>query len=307
MGFLGFSLAILFMIGILFVVWAVTLWVGFSGTVWSMIGLFFSRVMRKAGRTSSKTVKRVSIIALVASLAIFALPLSIAGVLVWSLATPPEDFVETEIRIEGELEEDFDSFTADGMVYHALELSPDYEGCQAIATPIFSYMPEGMLSRSEWMTFYRIENGEDFDLIWDGEYQFFCTDEDRDAILAHYEQTDVRWYLRKYPEFDLYSDEDPPRVEPSPEALQVINTLLSLPATAYSDGAVEYSRSYFIDLEQVSRDGAVFFDYYALYVLDGAVYYAPDAILTDNYTLEGDHYRLSDEMAKAILAMFDAD
>lgn len=142
----------------------------------------------------------ISIAVLVVGLLVAALPVLLVGGILLENAKIPEDFQHTGIVID-ENSYQPDTFTADGTVYHALELEANPPVCAAVAEAVFCYKPEGFLSRSQWGNYYRLENGQDFDLIWDGSGRLYCPAEQTDAVLAHYAACDNIW---------MYATEDVP-------------------------------------------------------------------------------------------------
>lgn len=209
---------------------------GIVGIIISIAGLIISRVMRRSGRRFAKAVKVISIIWLIGSIVLTAIPTSFFGFIFYINSTPPEDYVDTDIIIEGDIYQN-DYFTADGKVYRLLDLDAYYDGCKEKATPVFSYKPEGILNRAQWQNYYRIENERDFDLIWNGSNELFCTDDEREAIIEYYNSSEYAW---TYTDVTDYDEEDPPVEQPVPDDLkEALKLYMSLDTSKLSK--IEFS------------------------------------------------------------------
>lgn len=130
---------------------------------------------------------------LIGGIVIAMLPVGFFGFILWVNATPPEDFVETQIVIE-ENGYQTERFTADGVVYQSLELIPNYDICKENSAPVFCYKTPGFWNRAQWGNYYTLENDAGFDLIWSPYGGLFCPADQADAVLAHYRQAGTVWY-----------------------------------------------------------------------------------------------------------------
>lgn len=175
---------------------------GIIGIIISIAGLIISKVIRKSGNRFAKSVKVISIIWMIGSIILTAIPTSFFGFIFYINSKLPENYVETDILVEGNIYQD-DHFIADGKVYRLLDFEANSDGCKDKAIPVFSYKPMGILMRSQWTNFYRIETGQDFDLIWDGECALFCTDDEREDIIGYFSTCNYQWTYCDTSDYDL--------------------------------------------------------------------------------------------------------
>lgn len=209
---------------------------GIIGIIISIAGLIISRIMRRSGRRFAKAVKVISIIWMIGSIILTAIPTSFFGFIFYINSTPPEDYVDTDIIIEGDIYQN-DYFTAGGKVYKLLDFEAYYDGCKSKATPVFSYKPEGILNRAQWQNYYRIENEHDFDLIWNGSNELYCTDDERKAITQYYNSVEYTWM---YVDVTDYDEDEPPIDQSVPDDLtEALNLYLSLDTSKLSK--IEFS------------------------------------------------------------------
>lgn len=173
------SLAFLIIMGILVVL-------GLGATVVGLIGLII------CAKKQHKALSGIFTAVMIVGILLIVFPGILVGGILYTNTVPPADFVETHIVIEGDIYQD-DSFTADGITYRKLELIAQDEPCRMAASPVFSYMPDGILNRSQWCNLYRLENGQNFDLIWDGYSTFYCPEDQADTITDYYENGPRMW------------------------------------------------------------------------------------------------------------------
>lgn len=159
---------------------------GLVVAVGALIGTILSAVHKR------KTLCIVMSILLAVGLMIVAVPVTLVGFILYTNTIVPSDFVDTGIVIEGDIYQD-DYFTANGVTYRKLDLDPNYAVCENIATPVFSYKPEGILNRHEWQNFYRLETDHSFELIWDGSFQLYCPAQQFSAVTNYYSSCNQKY------------------------------------------------------------------------------------------------------------------
>lgn len=247
---------------------------GIVGIIISIAGLIISRVMRKSGRKYAKAVKVISIVWMIGSIILTAIPTSFFGFIFYINSKLPEGYVDTDIIIEGDIYQN-DYFTADGKVYRLLDLDAYYDGCKEKATPVFSYKPEGILNRAQWQNYYRIETEPGFDLIWNGEGSLFCTDEEREKIVDYYTQSDLKWV---YSDWNDYDEGELHLMHPLPaDAAEAMNLYLSidtktLPETVFT--LDDYDKLIITDItvEGISKDEVVCAHYFSFTLSEDGAY-----------------------------------
>ena len=127
----------------------------------------------------------VSIVAIVLSSVVTLIPVGFFSFIIYVNATPPEDFVETDIVIE---ENGYQSerFTADGTVYVALSFEGDYDYISEHSRPVFSYKTLGFINNAWCGNYYQVDNDHGFTLICDDMSNLFCPENEKDMIEAFY-------------------------------------------------------------------------------------------------------------------------
>lgn len=284
------------------IILAISLIIGLGGIVLSIVGLIISRAMKRAGRAHGKTLTAISAVVLVFSLLMTVIPASFFGFIYHFNSTPPMEYVETNILVErSESSEEF--FTANGLTYRALDFEPNTAVCREKGVAVFSYKPEGFLNRHLWQNYYRIETGQDFDLIWDGNYILFCTDEDRKAILDYYSQPANTWCAFDHTDYDPQTEE-PPSYPLSAETTAAMETLIGISEADLPSSTITLTKYRDISIEGYSMDGVVSRHYYSFYVSKDGVYSAYDIYYAEDGTISFTGYRLPDEIGAPIMEQF---
>lgn len=151
--------------------------------------------MSRRGVAAGKPLSIVFAVVLGFGVLMVTLPIGFFGFIVYVNSTPPYDYVETAVVIEENGYQDT-RFTADGVVYRVLELEANFEVCDTLAEPVFSYKTAGFLNGSQCGNYYRLENDRNFDLIWDGGSLLFSPEDQAEEIFAYYtEECGSEWYF----------------------------------------------------------------------------------------------------------------
>ena len=112
------------------------------------------------------------------------LPVGFVGFVLLSNFCMDASVVETGIAIE-EPGYPGETFTADGVVYELLPVYFDFEYCQDHSEPVFTYTWEDILGNDIPGNLFRVENPQDFDLIWDGCDVLYCPTHEVDEVMAY--------------------------------------------------------------------------------------------------------------------------
>ena len=121
------------------------------------------------------------------------LPVGFVGFVLLSNFRMDASVVETGIAIE-EPGYPGETFTADGVVYEMLPIYSDFIHCSAHSEAVFTYTWEDMLGWDTPGTLYRVENPQNFDLIWDGCDVLYCPTEQVDDAIGYYSSLEgIQW------------------------------------------------------------------------------------------------------------------
>ncbi len=181
-----------------------------------------------------------------------------------------------------------------------MELEANYEVCDTLAEPVFSYQTAGFLNGSQCGNYYRLENDRDFDLIWDSGSLLFSPEDQAEDILAYYtEECGSKWYFYDY--------EDCTLCRLSAEAEQAMNELSaydldSMPQTELVSDTL--SEIYIVEW---SSDGIVWRQSFDLIFEKNAAYLVYTSVYDENgmgtYTV----VRLPIEIERPLLAAFSEE
>lgn len=257
---------------------------GIVGIIISIAGLIISKVMRKSGNRFAKAVKVISIIWMIGSIILTAIPTSFFGFIFYINSKLPENYVETDILVEGNIYQD-DHFTADGKVYRLLDFEANSDGCKDKATPVFSYKPMGILMRSQWTNFYRIETDQDFDLIWNGDCALYCTDDDREEIIEYYGTCGYQWTYCD--PMDLATEDEPTTYHLPEDAIDGMKEYIKLDISKlakeeFNESEIDELRVGVLHIDAFSDDG-VCSRFFNIYVMKDGVYEYLETTFGDEY------------------------
>jgi len=164
-------------------VFGVLFFIGLIGITVGAVGLGVMQHRTKKGiRTPLPTII-IWAVALSIGLLLFSTSVGFGGGLVWSHATPPEGFVETEIVIE-EKGYQAERFTADGITYEALGIY--VVDPSVIGDAVFTYKVDGFLQRIHWGNYYTVTNGNGFSLVCDASGLLFAPTKDLETVITYY-------------------------------------------------------------------------------------------------------------------------
>lgn len=245
-----------------------------------VIFLIISAVLKKRHNNAGNPLLIIGTIGLITG---FILCLPMTALLGWfgfSQTQPPEDFVETEIVIEENGYQDT-RFTADGVLYEVLDFEAEFFECNHVAEPVFSYKTEGLFNGKDCGNYYRIENEQGFDLIWDNSSRLFCPAEEKERVMTYYLREDLNDWRYCTPES---SDYPAVWVDAEYEALFVefyLQDLDALEKTVTRDIGDEAERVEFFAYSSDNLltkyncvfhiiDGEAYFEYEVEYFEDGA-------------------------------------
>lgn len=251
----------------------VMLFAGVIGFFIGLAGLIVSIILRKFGKKWATILIVITAIVLIVSLVIALIPIGFFTFIYRVNTEPPLDFVETDIVIEenGYQEE---RFTADGVVYEVLPLEADFEGCSAIATPVFSYYTEGFLKGSQCGNYFDLAVSADFTLIWDGLNLLFSTAEEREEILTYYDEaadSAVAWSFFDWTNYEGEEIDYTPLSAEGSAAMDAFVTGDYTPLPARSVTLTDYRD---ISVKGTDADGAVLLhSISAFFLSDGQIYY----------------------------------
>lgn len=152
------------------------------------------------------------IAALVLGTLMMLLPIGFVGFILFSNFSVVSDFTETDIVIEepGYPEQ---SFTADGVVYEMLPVCTNFDYCIDHSEPVFTFTWEDLLGVETFGNLYRVENPQDFDLIWDGCDVLYCPADQTETVMAYYSGMEgIQWmsFNSAWIEADVWGSEDVP-------------------------------------------------------------------------------------------------
>lgn len=254
----------------------VMLVIGVIGFFIGLAGLIVSIILRKFGKRWATVLIVIAAIVVAVSLVIALIPIGFFVFIYRVNTEPPPDFVETDIVIEENSYQE-KRFTADGVVYEVLPLEADFEGCLAIATPIFSYYTEGFLNGSQCGNYYRLAVSADFTLIWDGSNLLFSTAEEREKILAYYDEASHSEVVWSFYDWTNYESEELLYTPLSAGGSAAMNAYVACDFTEFPSVSVTLTDYREISVKGTDRDGAVELYYISFFISDGQIYY------TDTY------------------------
>lgn len=217
-----------------------------------------------SGRKKRKGFLAVSIAAIAMSVLIVAFPVAFFGSIMMGLISVPDEFVKTGIVMEQVYEQDYQvvAFTADGTRYAKLEsVEADFSACSQQAAAAFEYRPEGLLERHRWKNYYRLDNAQGIDLIWDGHGKLFCPETQMMAVLS---------YLRSNSQW-VCEDGDGKTYPLSAEACASLAQYPPVEDYPLETVSVQKDKMIEYDLKSISEDGFAVFEYRFIGVLDGMV------------------------------------
>ena len=198
---------------------ALILLAGVAALVGGIVGLC---LLRRKTFSNKGLVIGLLIALIVVGAILLLLPLGVVGYVMWTNFLLDVSTLETNIVIE---EEGYpgETFTADGVVYEMLPIYPDFDYCFDHSEPIFTYTWQGVLGQNYPGTLYRVENPQDFDLIWDSCDTMYCPTDQVDEVMAYYSGAEVfRW---TYISTDWVDDDDWDSMNVSEADLETIHRL----------------------------------------------------------------------------------
>lgn len=273
-----------------FIIMGIMALIGIPVAVLGLVGTVLSACWKR------KVLLCVSIAGLVLGMLLVAFPVAWIGSIVHDNVSVPEDFVETGIVMEQIDEKEYQvfSFTANGVKYAALELNVNNARCSEVATAAFEYRPEGIMNRSRWKNYYRLDNPHEFDLIWDGYRQLFCPESQKMAVLEQYLGDGYKWTYRIGDEFYPFSDE-------ASAALRAYPPLEGIPEEA---GFIDPDMTE-IDFYKCSGDGIVILHQMWIGITKDAVYELLVRQTDENGNAVYSVLLFPDELAAPILKSID--
>lgn len=172
------------------VILAVILLAGVSALVGGIVGLC---LLRRKTFSNKGLVIGLLIALIVVGAILLLLPLGVGAYIMWTnflldVSTPETNIVIEEEGYPGE------TFTADGVVYEMLPIYPDFDYCFDHSEPVFTYIWQGVLGQNYPGTLSRVENPQNFDLIWNDCDTLYCPAQQVDEVMAYYSsQQDIQW------------------------------------------------------------------------------------------------------------------
>ena len=161
---------------------ALILLAGVAALVGGIVGLC---LLRRKTFSNKGLVIGLLIALIVVGAFLILLPVGVVGYVMWTNFLLDTTTPETGITIE---EEGYpgETFTADGVVYEMLPIYSDFDYCFDHSEPIFNYNWSGVLGQNYPGILYRVENPQNFDLIWDGCDVLYCPTHELDEVMAYY-------------------------------------------------------------------------------------------------------------------------
>ena len=169
---------------------ALILLAGMAALVGGIVGLC---LLRKKTFSNKGLVIGLLIALIVVGAFLILLPVGVVGYIMWTNFLLDATTPETGITIE---EEGYpgETFTADGVVYEMLPIYSDFDYCFDHSEPVFNYDWSGVLGQNYPGTLYRVENPQDFDLIWDSCDVLYCPTHEVDDVIGYYSSLeDIQW------------------------------------------------------------------------------------------------------------------
>lgn len=249
-----------------------------------LIGTILSAVHKR------NTLCAVMVVLLVIGSIITVIPIGISALILYPNTIVPGDFEDTGIIIEGNPFRD-GYFAAEGVRYYELDLCANDEVCAQIATPVFSYKPEGIMNRSQWTNLYRIKNSQGFDLVWSPYGRLYCPENQVNIITNYYSTCSHSW--------SCYVDGRKISLSPtSITALDIYNAQTSSEPTVPIPSPIMLEA--YVDC--YSSDGIIYLDYIDFVVTKNGLYEAT-VIDLDSETYEPiyEGWRVPDALAAPLL------
>ena len=164
------------------IILALVLLAGVAALVGGIVGLC---LLRRKTFANKGLVVGLLIALLVVGAILLLLPVGLVGYVMWTnflldVSTPETNIVIEEEGYPGE------TFTADGVVYEMLPIYPDFDYCFDHSEPVFGYTWQGVLGQNYPGTLYRVENPQNFDLIWNDCDTMYCPTDQVDEVMAYY-------------------------------------------------------------------------------------------------------------------------
>ena len=193
------------------VILAVILLAGVAALVGGIVGLC---LLRRKTFSNKGLVIGLLIALIVVGAILLLLPVGVVGYVMWTnflldVSTPETNIVIEEEGYPGE------TFTADGVMYEMLPVYPDFDYCFDHSEPVFGYTWQGVLGQNYPGTLSRVENPQNFDLIWNDCDTMYCPAQQVDEVMAYYSsQQDIQWtyFSTSWLEYDdwdsIYVSED---------------------------------------------------------------------------------------------------
>ena len=231
------------------VILAVILLAGVAALVGGIVGLC---LLRRKTFSNKGLVIGLLIALIVVGAILLLLPVGVVGYVMWTnflldATTPEIGITIEEAGYPGE------TFTADGVVYEMLPVYPDFDYCFDHSEPVFTYTWQGVLGQNYSGTLSRVENPQNFDLIWNDCDTMYCPTDQVDEVMAYYSSLEgIQWtYFSSVmadediwddfdvAEADLEAIESLPEIWCSPvEPVKVTHDTTELWITAYLDDNV---------------------------------------------------------------------
>ena len=198
---------------------ALILLAGVAALVGGIVGLC---LLRRKTFSNKGLVIGLLIALIVVGAILLLLPLGVGAYIMWTnflldVSTPETNIVIEEEGYPGE------TFTADGVVYEMLPVYPDFDYCFDHSEPVFTYTWQGVLGQNYPGTLSRVENPQNFDLIWNDCDTMYCPTDQVDEVMAYYSGAEVfRW---TYISTDWVDEDDWDSTDVSEADLETIHRL----------------------------------------------------------------------------------
>ena len=169
---------------------ALILLAGVAALVGGIVGLC---LLRRKTFSNKGLVIGLLIALIVVGAILLLLPVGVGAYIMWTnflldVSTPETNIVIEEEGYPGE------TFTADGVVYEMLPIYPDFDYCFDHSEPVFTYIWQGVLGQNYPGTLSRVENPQNFDLIWNDCDTMYCPTDQLDEVVAYYSSLeDIQW------------------------------------------------------------------------------------------------------------------
>ena len=186
---------------------ALILLAGVAALVGGIVGLC---LLRKKTFSNKGLVIGLLIALIVVGAILLLLPVGVVGYVMWTNFLLDVSTPETGITIEEEGYPGY-TFTADGVVYEMLPIYSDFIHCSAHSEAVFTYTWEDMLGWDTPGNLYRVENPQNFDLIWDGCDVLYCPTEQVDDVIGYYSSLEgIHWtyFSSTMADEDIWDDFD---------------------------------------------------------------------------------------------------